>query len=516
MSSGRPTKRRRTTAGGIGAPSEADTPSAQANAPSSAAYSTRRVVTNVHTLSSLCIDVFAASFHMFSSDTNIWQPNSRWEKTRELLKLVPDSTIPRLLAALMASHPNLLSSDLLRDNFLRGSALLLSSDLGGGMNKNVIAAVPLMGSSLISLSLYNFDKIEDVGFEKVVSKLPHLQSLNLRGCSRVGPRTLSSAAKHCGALDSLNLNYTSVTPVQLAPFLNARKDALRVLKVAIPTWTDALFAKLQSELHMDTFKMTALQTLKLRQTSLSDVSLNAILACCPHIRRLDLSFTRVKTLSPVSLESMTGLEKSSLTSTDVPKNHLIKILQHAQGLRTLNIGAMGGGRGQSVGLGNASALTMTDDVLVAVTKAIGSCVTALNLVGNAKIGQRRQPILDLLESMRERVKVLNLTGLTALRSSDLAALEEEGGAPALEVLSLSRTNIDDIAAPYIAACPSLRVLDVAATRMTSDGLYTIISACPSLAQLDLTKCRSVPLGARRSIFEEWEKARDADDGSEHE
>ena len=67
-----------------------------------------------------------------------------------------------------------------RKNFLRGSTLVLSSDLGGGMNKNVVASVPLVGSSLVNLSLWGFDKIEDVGFEKVLSKLPHLQSLNLR------------------------------------------------------------------------------------------------------------------------------------------------------------------------------------------------------------------------------------------------------------------------------------------------------------------------------------------------
>lgn len=70
-------------------------------------------------------------------------------------------------------------SDMIK-HFLRGSTLVLSSDLGGGMNKNVVAAVPLMGTSLTSLSLYGFNKIEDVGFEKVLSKLPLLQLLNLR------------------------------------------------------------------------------------------------------------------------------------------------------------------------------------------------------------------------------------------------------------------------------------------------------------------------------------------------
>ncbi|VDB99839.1 unnamed protein product [Peniophora sp. CBMAI 1063] len=505
MSSGRPAKRRRTAGGGIGAPTEADTPSAQVNAPSSAAYSTRRVVVSVPSLSSLCIEAFAASFNSFSSEPNVWQPNRRWKTASEELKLAPDTTIPRLLAALTASHPNLLSSDLLRDHFLRGSTLVLSSDFGGGMNKNVVAAVPLMSTSLVSLSLLGFDKIEDVGFEKVLSKLPLLQSLNLRQCTRVGPRTLNAVTKHCAALESLNLNYTAVMPAHLSPLLKARKETLRALKVAIPAWTDALFTKLQNDLDMDTFRMTALHTLKLRQTALSDVSINAILACCPSIRRLDLSFTRVKTLSPASLEILGSLEKLSLTSTEIPKNHLIRLLQRAQGLQTLNIGALGGDRGQSVGLGNASALTMTDDVLVAVNKAIGPDVTTLNLVGNTKIGQRRQPIMTLLESIRGRIKILNLTGLTSLRSDDLAAFEE--GAPALEILSLGRTNVDDEAVPYIAACRSLRVLDVAATRMTSEGLYAVIDACPSLTQLDLTKCRGVPIGARRSIFQEWERSR---------
>ena len=104
-----------------------------------------------------------------------------------------------------------------------------------------------------------------------------------------------------------------------------------------------------------------------------------------------------------------------------------------------------------------------------------------------------------------------------MRSSDLAALEEGGGAPALEILSLGKTNIDDDVVPYISACQSLRVLDVAATRLTSElhlpsmchaliiavgeAVFSIIDACPRLVQLDFTKCRGVPLGALRSMFE---------------
>ena len=96
-------------------------------------------------------------------------------------------------------------------------------------------------------------------------------------------------------------------------------------------------------------------------------------------------------------------------------------------------------------------------------------------------------------------------------------LREGDGPPALETLSLGKTSIDDDVVPYISACRSLLVLHVAATRLTSElhppsmchaliiavgeAVFSIIDACPSLVQLDLTKCRGVPLGARRSMFE---------------
>jgi hypothetical protein len=114
MSSSRSGKRRRTNVG-IGAPSEADSPANQMNAPSSASSSTRRVVINVLPLTTICLNVFVQNFHRFSSEPNIWAPTSRWRQCSESLRTLPDSMIPRLLKMLVETCPNLLSSELIKE-----------------------------------------------------------------------------------------------------------------------------------------------------------------------------------------------------------------------------------------------------------------------------------------------------------------------------------------------------------------------------------------------------------------
>ena len=56
------------------------------------------------------------------------------------------------------------------------------------------------------------------------------------GCTKVGPETVKTAAKHCQLLEVVNLNYTAVPPVSIAPLLLNCKQ-LATLKVAgIPNW----------------------------------------------------------------------------------------------------------------------------------------------------------------------------------------------------------------------------------------------------------------------------------------
>jgi hypothetical protein len=65
-----------------------------------------------------------------------------------------------------------------------------------------------------------------------------------------------------------------------------------------------------------------------------------------------------------------------------------------------------------------------------------------------------------------------LAGIPFLYSSDLVGLladAEEQVSP-LETLILDNTHVDDDAAAYISACPMLRSLEIAGTKMTSMSL----------------------------------------------
>ncbi|KAI0321695.1 hypothetical protein OF83DRAFT_1050847 [Amylostereum chailletii] len=504
--SGRATKRRRTNNLVIGVPSEADSPSNQA-APTSLAYARRRVTT-VQPLTTICAQIFVWNFAKLSSDRHSWVPNDQWGPTSEWLKVLPDKMLPPIFTMLRSSCPHLLTADLVRDYFLRGNVMTLSSSLGGGRIKGAVSALPTMGSGLVSLTLIGFDKIQDSGFSHVVSRLPSLQALKLSGCTKAGPKTIEALVKHCRAVSAVNLNYTSVTPVTLAPLFLARKSDLQVLKFAgIPSWTDSTFNKLLTILSSENdFLLPALQSLKLRQTALSDVSLTGILSFCPNLRRLDISFTAVKHLSAPVIASFAQLEKLSLTSTHVSGDDLCSILLGTSHLSTLAIGALGGSRGQSSAMGNDTALTMTDDTLDALTDILSgnTHIRNINLVGNSKLGRRKDALPRFIGTVGRRLKSLNMVGITSLHSSDLSTLVSDGAFdehPSLEVLSLSRTGVDDDAAPYIATCTALQTLEVGSTRFTSEGLFSIIDECPKLSNIDITSCRGIGVVARRRFFE---------------
>jgi hypothetical protein len=104
-SRGGPHKRKRTgTSTEFGAPSEADLPFAQNNIPSPAASSTRTLpITSVPTLSTLCAQIFVANLAKLSRSESTWEPTRQW------LKVLPDSLVPKIFAMLRASCPTILS-----------------------------------------------------------------------------------------------------------------------------------------------------------------------------------------------------------------------------------------------------------------------------------------------------------------------------------------------------------------------------------------------------------------------
>lgn len=334
------------------------------------------------------------------------------------------------------------------------------------------------------------------------------------GCSKVGAETAMAAGTSCLKLTVVNFNYTAVTPASLVPLLTGCLE-LTVIKLAgIQNWTDAKFVNLIAGVGED-LTLPNLHTLKLRQTSLSDVSVSFFLTRCPNLRRLDLSFTLIQHVPALLSETQTlPLQKLSLTSTAVNTVDLISIIRLLPQLRTLSLGAMGANRGSQASISNSSAMTMNDNALHALTDVLQTFVHLedISLVGNIKLGSTSKidsALWSFISLVGKKRKKLNLAGISSLRSFHLGGLisEEAGDAPLLETLILNNTSIDDEAAVFIGTCSSLETLGVAGTRMTSEGLFSIIDCCPRLQDLDLTSCRGVSVVDRRRFFEVWERAR---------
>ncbi|KAI0078943.1 RNI-like protein [Panus rudis PR-1116 ss-1] len=506
-----PRKRRKTTGRPFGGGSdEVPTPQSQANQPSSSGWSTRTVGTSgVPSLSALCIRAFVDNLPRFSAKPELWDAVKPW------LTLLPDNLIPRVFTTARNAYPSLLTHPVISTYFLRGPSITLSGNLG--VTRFTLSALAAAESKqyLRQLELSDLTKIPDEVFANVVSHLPSVEVLILRGCSKVGQKTVSAVAKHCPKLTKLNLNYTSVIPVSLAPVLQNCK-ALGVLKMAgISSWTDTTVSKLWSVLGADSddskFVVPNIYSLNIRQTPITDSVVDEILTICPNIRRLDLSFTNIK--HPPLLLSHKGFEKLSLTSTRIPSTHLVNILSDLPNLKSLSLGAQGGGQGSSASVTNSTAMTLNDQTLRQLTDILENYSTLENisLVGNTKLGfsskRSDSALADFIRKVGRRCISLNMANITNLSSPHLEGLlaEDEQGPPRLRTLILNNTSVGDDAAPYISACSELNTLELAGTKFSSVGLFPIIDACTKLEQLNLTSCRGVPVGDRRRFFEVWEE-----------
>ncbi|KAJ6574828.1 hypothetical protein B0H19DRAFT_614988 [Mycena capillaripes] len=468
----------------FGAATEDDSPSAGLIDSSSSALSTRTPrYTSVPTLTTLCSRVFADEFVRLRNNERVWT------RVSVDLKALPETLLPRLLAELVRVCPTFLKHEFLVTYFFRGPVLALTGGLPG-VQTHTVRALDRM-PDLRDLELSGFDKIPDNAFAAVLPRLSNLKRLVLRGCALVGPKTLSAAAS-CTRLQVLNLNYTAATPMALQPVLLAC-PGLEILKLAgISNWTDTTFAKMLSP----DLSLPNLRNLKLARLSISEVSLNALLPLCPALRRLDISFTTVRhpLTGPYPLPA---LEKLSLTSTHTSNADLLTLLPRLPGLTTLALGALGASPRSIAAID--SSMTLTDSALLKVVPLLQACdkLESLSLVGNIKLGSALAPFVA---AVGRNCKWLNLSGLPALRSAHLAGLVDDPPAR-LETLILNHTGIDDDAAPFLAVCPALAWLEVAETKMTSDGLFLVLDGCPRLVTLGLRSCRGVRVGDRRRFFE---------------
>lgn len=228
-----PSKRVRTTerfrrdvVRGIGAPSQDDSPNARGSAISSSQPATRsRPFSGTPALTTLCARVFASSlWKMYDETRPLREVHLAW------LKLLPDSIVNNILVMLVDEAPTLLTPPLLSHYFLRGQSIALSSEVTQ-VTRHTITALGRVGSTLRHLKLNDFEKFRDNDFASVLTHLTGLQSLNLRGCSKVGGATVEVVAKTCHDLVKVDFSQTSVTPVGIDQIL-IRCQKLETIKLA--------------------------------------------------------------------------------------------------------------------------------------------------------------------------------------------------------------------------------------------------------------------------------------------
>ncbi|EJD03572.1 RNI-like protein [Fomitiporia mediterranea MF3/22] len=472
------TKRVKTVS--IGAPSPDDRSVPSENNPSSSALSTRSLKQErPPSLSSLCIRAFSRNFAEFSDDEH-------WDVTRKWLQILPETALPGLFAVLKAQHPRRLNHAVITTYFMRGTSLSLDGDLP--LTTQTLAAIPrVFGRKLLVLELSDVDKFSDSNYAAMVNGLPSLTSLVLRypnrqtyslcrNCPKVGPLTVEAVATTCRQLIKVNFSFTSITASSLLPLLKSC-PGLEVLKLAgIQNLSDAtllrMFASIKDDDALnDHSSLRNLKSLKLRHDTISEAPIVSFLHHCTKLERLDVSFTLAKHVPDLPIAP--PIEKLSLTSTFIPGKELIELVTRLPRLKILNIGAMGVKAATSTTLTTSTAMTLNDDVLRLLTDALAGCCSlqSVNLVQNSKLGATKgqnSAIAYFIRHVGRKLSYLNLSGV-AVRSADLAALVSDGPeeqTSPLETLILNKSLIDDDCAPWISSCRSLKVLELAETRIS--------------------------------------------------
>ncbi|KAJ3823893.1 RNI-like protein [Lentinula raphanica] len=492
----------------FGATSDLDSAIFQTNEPSTRALP----LTTVPTLVTFCNWQFVSSFKKLRENHSLWD-----NRISRQLQLLPDSLIPRLFALLKKSHSGYLPHELIVTYFLRGFNLSLSSDSLPGANKGTLLAIPRFNPQVYELDITGFTKIADEVFAKVIKESHSLRSLVLRGCTKVGSKTVAAVVQSCSNIRRINLSDTSVSPAAVGELILTHGKQLEVLKLAgLERWTDATFmAQLHPQVREQAVNMPKLQTLKLRGLQLSDSSIDFLVSLSPNLRRLDISFTLTKrpmlftfrkdVFSTCAVLSTPPLEKLSLTSTRVAAPELLQIVSSLPHIQTISLGALG-----AVGsMGVASATTLNNTTLSKLTDTLESFpnLRSVNLVSNTRLSGAA--VFDFIERIGRKCSYLNLAGITTLRSDALAALLPiDGTHSVLETLILNNTSVGDDAGPYIACCPDLVRLEVEGTKFSSEGLFPIVDACPKLQVLNLTACRGVRIADRRQFFELWQSQKE--------
>lgn len=205
---------------------------------------------------------------------------------------------------------------------------------------------------LTHLDLTAQAKITDAQMKGVLSRLPHLNSLKLKGCTSVGDGAVSAlSASPCVAqLESLNLNYTATTTKSLVVLLPAASN-LRTLKLAsLEKFTDPAVVEMMSTVlsEADRLPLGELRSFKVKRTAISDAGLRSVLQNTPHLESLDVSWTKVTSfLAPFTeclpLEQLKKLVLSGLSLRTGSVKSVLEAVSRGGQLEVLKLGSLGEG-----------------------------------------------------------------------------------------------------------------------------------------------------------------------------
>jgi Leucine-rich repeat (LRR) protein len=256
-----------------------------------------------------------------------------------------------------------------------------------------------------------------------------------------------------------------------------------------------------------------LQKLSLRGTDVTDISL-PYLAKLTALKTLDLSHTMLGDVGIESLPALAELEDLNLGATRITGINL-NFLKLLPKLKKLNFNGI---QRRNGGLCWSPLLTDLDLETIAMLSDLEELSLGMGL-GLGKLGERGRgesacrlgggiKVTDLGLAKLARLKKLRLLDISGaqITPTGLKVLES---LPRLERLNLwNCKNLNDSAAPVLAAIPSLTYLDLSET-LVGDATLESLASLPHLKSLYLTDTQVTPAAVdafrkgRRASFVSW-------------
>ncbi|GAA5892521.1 uncharacterized protein JCM6883_007386 [Sporobolomyces salmoneus] len=468
-----------------------------------------------------------------------WDPNRDPSNQVEILAIqqtvreLPEDTADRLLANVLYLSYTALQSPNDPGVSVIACASIFFHDRISRLSLSSLSAPSILlnripqCTALVDLDLSHSQTLSDSVLAKVLVRIPSLEKINLKACTKVGDNSIKALANGSGAsLRIANLSFTAVAHKGLGALIGncPRLEVLKLqavgnlneknINLIVETATNASTAKMQ-------IPLSNLRTLKLKNTAVTDAALGRLLALCsPTLSRLDVSYTQLKSLDIISSALHTlptwNLEKlvaSGLPLTPASLESFFRPLSERPDDERNRFKVMKLG---SIPATSTKAPGLTDAVLKKLLpywETFGG-LEKVSLYGNIYLGKTSEPMYSFLAKIGSRCKDLNLTNIP-LDSHHLEGLlepvtfDEDGNdhvVPSrLETLVLDSTRIDDRAMIPLGICKKLRALHVAETRISPAFLDSLLKSCPDLSVLNLTSCRGIPVTQRRNFFDSYEK-----------